>query len=186
MSRELQQLTASNSSARCAEYRRDSLGILDFVAGNSLCLADAAEEVAPCKCLGSRRLQDLLGCRRRRQRLRNHLSKRVLRRRPSLRRKRSLPSPEGIRQSQNMGSMVLERRLHPERHTDDRYPTSSRQPPFDIPLRAWWPLLRENLEALMYDLVQHKTRLIKKEDLLVRLGRSPDRGDALIQSFAFD
>ena len=38
----------------------------------------------------------------------------------------------------------------------------------------------------MYDLVQHKTRLIKKEDLLVRLGRSPDRGDALIQSFAFD
>jgi hypothetical protein len=46
--------------------------------------------------------------------------------------------------------------------------------------------LKEDLQALIYDLVVQKVRLIKKEDLLIRLGRSPDRGDALIQSMAFD
>ncbi len=34
-------------------------------------------------------------------------------------------------------------------------------------------------------LVGNQTRLVKKEDLLVRLGRSTDRWDSLIQSFAF-
>ena len=63
---------------------------------------------------------------------------------------------------------------------------SGRQVPFHIPPRAWWALLREDLEALTYDLVGSKVRLIKKEDLLVILGRSPDRADSLIQSFAFE
>ena len=76
----------------------------------------------------------------------------------------------------------LRRRLDPERHTDDRYPLSSRQPPFRIPPRAWWALLREDLEALTYEMRGNQIQLIRKEDLLVRLGRSPDAGDALIHS----
>jgi hypothetical protein len=63
---------------------------------------------------------------------------------------------------------------------------SGRQVPFQIPPRAWWALLREDLEALTYELVGGQIRLVKKEDLLVRLGRSPDRADSLIQSFAFE
>ena len=39
--------------------------------------------------------------------------------------------------------------------------------------------------ALEYDLVDKKTRLIDKQELRDRLGRSPDLSDALIQSFAF-
>ena len=38
--------------------------------------------------------------------------------------------------------------------------------------------MREDLAALTYELIGKRTRLIKKEDLLIRLGRSPDRGDA--------
>ena len=47
-------------------------------------------------------------------------------------------------------------------------------------------LLREDLEALTYEMRGNQIQLIKKEDLLVRLGRSPDSGDATIQAFAFD
>ena len=75
--------------------------------------------------------------------------------------------------------------LNPDRHTDDRFPLTSRQPPFHIPPRPWWPILREDLEALTYDCIGKRVRLIKKEDLLIQLGRSPDRGDAFIQSFAW-
>ena len=38
---------------------------------------------------------------------------------------------------------------------------------------------------LTYDLVGKQTRLIGKKELCELLGRSPDRSDALIQSFAF-
>jgi hypothetical protein len=62
---------------------------------------------------------------------------------------------------------------------------ATRQHPVYHAPRGWWALLREDLKALTYDLVSNQTRLIKKEDLLVRLGRSHDRGDSLIQSFAF-
>ena len=46
--------------------------------------------------------------------------------------------------------------------------------------------MREDLEALTYKLVGNQTRMTKKENLLVRLGRSPDRGDTMPQCFAFD
>jgi hypothetical protein len=45
--------------------------------------------------------------------------------------------------------------------------------------------LREELLLLSYDLSGKQTRLIGKEELQARLGRSPDLSDALIQSFAF-
>jgi len=81
----------------------------------------------------------------------------------------------------------LHDRLNPDRHTDDRYPLTSRQPPFHIPARAWWSLMRKDLAALTYELVgERQVKLLKKEDLMEVLGRSPDRGDALIQSFSWD
>ena len=81
----------------------------------------------------------------------------------------------------------LHDRLNPDRHTDDRFPLTSRQPPFHIPARAWWALMRQDLAALTYELVgERQVKLIKKEDLMETLGRSPDRGDALIQSFSWD
>lgn len=55
--------------------------------------------------------------------------------------------------------------------------------PFTIPNRDWLPLLREDIQALEYDLTTGKDRLIKKEDVCAVLGRSCDRGDALCQSF---
>jgi hypothetical protein len=55
--------------------------------------------------------------------------------------------------------------------------------PFSIPNCDWWPQLREDLEALTYDLRSGKIQLVLKLDLLAKLGRSPDRGDAFIQSF---
>jgi hypothetical protein len=55
--------------------------------------------------------------------------------------------------------------------------------PFSIPNRDWLPLLREDLQALEYDLTTGKDRLTKKEDVCAVLGRSCDRGDALCQSF---
>ena len=65
----------------------------------------------------------------------------------------------------------LHDRLNPDRHLDDRFPLTSRQPPFAIPARAWWALMRQDLAALTYELVgERQVRLIKKEDLMENLG----------------
>ncbi len=81
----------------------------------------------------------------------------------------------------------LHDRLNPDRHTSDEFPASSRQVPFSIPAGPWWPMMREDLAALTYELVgERQVKLIKKEDLMTNLGRSPDRGDALIQGMGFD
>ena len=78
-------------------------------------------------------------------------------------------------------------RLNPDRHLNDWFPTTSRQIPFHIPARAFWYLMRADLKALTYELKGDKqVSLVKKEDLIEVLGRSPDRGDAFCQSFAFD
>ena len=54
-----------------------------------------------------------------------------------------------------------------------------------IAAAGWWPRRREELLALEYETVGGLTQLILKKHLCARLGRSPDLGDALIQSFAF-
>jgi len=47
--------------------------------------------------------------------------------------------------------------------------------------------MRKDLAALTYELVgERQVKLVNKEDLMELLGRSPDRGDALIQSFSWD
>src|SRR5262249_7364301 len=78
---------------------------------------------------------------------------------------------------------ALRRRLNPDWRGDPA--KKETVVPFHIPAGAWLGLLTEELGALTYDLVGYQTRLIPKEALCARLGRSPDRADALIQSFAF-
>lgn len=76
-------------------------------------------------------------------------------------------------------------RLNPDWVRDPAFPLTSKQAPFCIPSDENWPLLREELEKLWYELVLNLTKLVTKEDFCEELGRSPDRSDALIQSFAF-
>jgi hypothetical protein len=58
------------------------------------------------------------------------------------------------------------------------------QPHFHIPPGPYWVQLRDDLRTLTYDLVGKQTRLLPKLDHKARLGRSPDHGDTLLQSFA--
>jgi hypothetical protein len=79
----------------------------------------------------------------------------------------------------------LRQRLNPDWSSDPRWPRATEQPGFSIPQGPHWPAMREELEKLTYDLIGKQIRLITKEDLCIELGRSPDRSDALIQTFAF-
>ena len=78
----------------------------------------------------------------------------------------------------------LRLRLKPDHPADLNVPELA-QRPFAIPRGPWWAKLREELAALTFDEVNGQTRLILKKDLEIKLGRSPDISDALIQSFAF-
>jgi hypothetical protein len=61
-----------------------------------------------------------------------------------------------------------------------------KQEQYIIPPAAWYGSLREELSMLRYELLGGRTRLEPKEDLMQRLGRSPDLADALIQAHAWD
>jgi hypothetical protein len=167
---------------------RDSHGILDCDARNSLSLADAAAATANLAARwavpAERISYDGLGIGRDFPR---HLAKVGL---TGCIRYVGGGEPAEPRRFFNLrteSAWHLHDRLNPDRHTDDRYPLTSRQPPFAIPPRAWFPLLRQDLAALTYELVgERQVKLIKKEDLMEVLGRSPDRGDALVQSFSWD
>lgn len=55
------------------------------------------------------------------------------------------------------------------------------QPPFALPAdRPWWPRLREEIAALRYEVAGGKFALEPKDDLMAKLGRSPDFVDALL------
>ena len=167
---------------------RDSNGILDCDARNSLSLADAAEATARLATrygIPAERISyDGLGIGRD---FPKHLAKCGL---TGCIRYVGGGTPDEPRRFFNLrteSAWWLHDRLNPDRHADDRFPIISRQPPFHIPPRAWWALMRQDLAALTYELVgERQVKLIKKEDLMETLGRSPDRGDALIQSFSWD
>lgn len=165
---------------------RDDHGILDLVAGSALCPADAAAETARLSRLyavpDGRISYDKLGIGRD---FGNHLARHGLSAAVGYVGSGRPRDPKAYPNLRSEAAWALRRRLNPDWALDPAAPLASRQAPFAIPARAWWPLLREDLEALSYDLVGGQTRLIKKADLMARLGRSPDRGDALIQSFAF-
>jgi len=166
---------------------RDSHGILEIVAGNALGLAEAASEIARLAVKWNvphdRISYDRLGIGRD---LRNHLARHGISEAIGFAGSGRPADPRAFTNLRSEAAWKLRRRLNPDWSTDPAFPLASRQPAFHIPPRDWWASLREDLEALTYDLVGNKTRLIPKEDLLAKLGRSPDRGDALIQSFAFD
>jgi hypothetical protein len=173
-----------DSTALCV---RDDVGVLEWVAGNALGLAEAASEIARlAKKWGvphNRISFDRLGVGRD---LPNHLRRHGI--------KDALgyagsSQPQDKRSFTNLrteAAWKLRRRLNPDWCLDPRYPSATKQAPFSIKADSNWPLVREELEQLTYDLKGNQTRLIKKEDLCIQLGRSPDRSDALIQSFAFD
>ena len=164
---------------------KDANAIIDLVSGNSLLLSDAAAKVARLSRIwavpAERISYDGVGIGRD---FANYLVKHGLRDcvryvvagRPREPKKR-------FTNLRTEAAWRLHDRLNADRHTDDSYPLSSRQPPFHIRARKWWALLREDLEALTYDLVgEKKVWLILKELLMIKLGRSPDRSDALCHS----
>jgi len=63
--------------------------------------------------------------------------------------------------------------------------TREKQTQFLIPPESWYPSMREEIGLLRYELYGHRTKLEPKEDLMQRLGRSPDLGDALLMTFAY-
>ncbi len=167
---------------------RDSHGILDVDARNSLSLADAAEATARLaaryRIPADRISYDGLGIGRD---FPKYLAKHGL---TGCVRYVGGGQPDEPRRFFNLrteSAWHLHDRLNPDRHADDHFPNTSRQIPFHIPARAWWSLMRMDLAALTYELVgERQVKLVKKEDLMEVLGRSPDRGDALIQSFSWD
>jgi hypothetical protein len=166
---------------------RDADGILDLIAGSALSLAEGAAETARLARVwavpADRISYDKLGIGRD---FRNHLVKHGLGDAVGYAGSGRAQAPKQFTNLRTEAAWKARRRLDPERHLDDRYPLSSRQSPFHIPPRGWWQLLREDLEALTYDLTGNQTRLLRKEDWCDVLGRSPDRGDAFIQSFFQD
>jgi hypothetical protein len=166
---------------------RDDHGLLAWVAGNALGLAEAAAEIAGLArkwAVAHNRISfDRLGVGRD---LPHHLIRHGIREAVGY---AGSSRPQDARSFTNLrteAAWKLRRRLNPDWASDPRFPAATKQAPFAIKPDQNWPLVREELEALTYDLVGNQTRLIKKEDLCAQLGRSPDRSDALIQSFAFD
>jgi hypothetical protein len=79
-------------------------------------------------------------------------------------------------------AMALARRLDPEHCPDLAHPKTP-QHPYYIPHGPHWAAMREELAALRYTLDGDKSVLESKEDMMDRLGRSPDYADCLAQLF---
>jgi hypothetical protein len=108
---------------------RDSNGLIDLHAGNSLCLADAAEETARLArvyAVDASRIS-YAGVDVGRD-FRNHLVKRGLGDAISHAGSGRPRDPKAFTNLRSEAAWRMRRRLDPERHTDDRYPTPSRQP----------------------------------------------------------
>lgn len=167
---------------------RDDLGLIEVVAGSALGLAEAAETIARLamkwRVEHGNITYDRLGVGRD---LRNHLARHGITAAVGY---AGSAEPRDKSQFTNIrgeAAWRLRQRLDPDWPIDPRYPAVTR-PPFAIGPTAHWPMMREELAALTYDLAGKKagqTRLISKKDLVAQVGRSPDRSDALIQSFAF-
>lgn len=166
---------------------RDDLGVLEWVAGNNLDLAAAAKAVADLaakwRVPHERISYDKLGVGKD---LRHYLARNGI--------VNAVPyagsgRPRDRRSFVNLRTEAawrLRQRLNPDWSSDPRFPLATAQPPFRLPPDGQFGLLREELQKLSYECVGDQVRLISKEDLCVELGRSPDRSDALVQSFAFD
>lgn len=157
---------------------RDDHGVLEVVAGSHLGLAEAAAEMKRLsitwKIPVTRITYDGAGIGRD---LRLHLERVGLKGAKPYHGSGAVKTDFANLRSQSAWS--LRRRLDPTN------PDNATRPAFAIPFTDWWPTMRDDLKELKYELVNRKTKLENKEDLCARLGRSPDFGDALIQSFAY-
>lgn len=109
----------------------------------------------------------------------NHLKREQLNARPY----RGSASVKGdFANLRSLSAWKLRQRLDP--HRDDPGSIGQKQIPFCISPGEWWPQMRSELVELRYELIGQKTKLENKEDLLTRLGHSPDFADAIAQSFA--
>lgn len=166
---------------------RDDDGVLEWVAGSHLDLAGAAATMAAMarkwRVPAERCSYDRLGVGRD---LRHHLFRERL--------AEAVPyagsgKPMDKRAFTNLRTEAawrLRTRLNPDWSGDPRFPRATRQGPFRLPPDGQFALLRDELRALSYECIGDQVRLISKEDLCAELGRSPDRSDALLQTFAFD
>jgi hypothetical protein len=164
---------------------RDDLGILEVVASNTMGLAETADTVRRLAMRWNvphnRISYDMVGVGKD---FPNHLARVQIHAAVGYAGSGRPRRPEEFVNLRSEAAWNLRRRLDPNWVPDPRAPHVT-GPPFHIPAGPWWTPMREELLILRYDLSGKKTRLIDKEDLQTRLGRSPDLSDALIQSFAF-
>lgn len=172
-------------------YVRDDLGVLASCTGAALALPEAAKQIAEFKAtwrVPDKRISwDGLGIGRD---FTQHLRRNGIKvgGEDGARAYFGSGKPREPRRFANMrteAAWCFRTRLNPDWCKDPSFPLASKQAPFCIPSDEHWPLLREELEKLTYDLILNQTRLVSKEDFCDLLGRSPDRSDALLQSFAF-
>lgn len=159
---------------------RDDLGILEVAASNAWGLPEAAAEMAKLarqyNVPDHHCSYDALGIGRD---MPNHLHRHGLKARPY----RGSASVKG--DFANMRSYCgwkLRQRLDPDR--DDPHHPGQKQVPFILKPGPWWLQMREEMAEVKYELIGQKVKLENKDDLMIRLGRSPDFFDAVAQSFS--
>lgn len=161
---------------------RDDLGVIDWIVGNTLGLPEAAERVAGLAMRWGVEHGDIsydgLGIGRD---FPNHLARHGIRGAIRYAGSGEPRDPSQFVNIRTEAAWTFRRRLDRTWCPDPRYPAIVQQP-FKLPPD---PTLRAELLELTYDLVKKQTRLVSKKDLCDRLGHSPDRSDALIQTFAF-
>lgn len=166
---------------------RDDDGVLEWVAGSALDLAAAARAIAEMAAkwrVPHHRISwDSLGIGRD---LRHHLVRHGIAQAVPYAGSGRAKLPKAFTNLRTEAAWKLRRRLNPDWSSDPHFPLATAQGPFRLPPDGQFSLLREELQKLAYECVGQGVRLISKEDLCAELGRSPDRSDALIQSFAFD
>lgn len=159
---------------------RDDLGILEVASSNAWGLPEAATEMwklaRKWNVKDEHCSYDALGIGRD---LKNHLERHQFAPRPY---RGSASVKNDFANLRTLSAWRLRQRLDPDR--DDPGRPGQKQTPFCIKPGPWWVQMRNELLELRYELVGQKTKLEPKEDLLTRLGHSPDYADALLQSFA--
>lgn len=164
-------------------FCRDDLGVLDYRGGNAMGLEGAAQAIADLarkwRVEPANISYDRMGLG---TKFDNHLARVGIKGAIGYAGE-GTPRSKDYTNLRTEAAFTLRTRLDASWVPDVRKPHLL-QPHFHIPPGPYWTQLREDLRTLTYDLVGKQTRLLPKLDHMARLGRSPDHGDALIQSFA--
>lgn len=167
-------------NARTVVIVRDELGVLEVSASRYLNPSNAAETMGRLGDKWQVRDSDMSfdGAGQTGKRLGNALSGRGMGRARAY-----FGSGSGGRRCTNLRTacaLAFARRLDPRHHTGGPWR------PFHIPPGEHWQSMREELLALRYELAGDKSKLEDKDDLMDRLGRSPDYADATCQGWRED